>query len=97
MTKAGDRLIEGMKEALAVASGEQPAAAIYVNGIKYVPADRVERLEEALKPFAEAADIYDPPENDDHHAAWAHDFPIGALRRARAALSDGQKQTEVTR
>lgn len=44
------------------------------------------RLREALVPFAEAAASYDPPEGDDSHAAWAHDFTIGSLRRARAAL-----------
>lgn len=41
----------------------------------------------ALEPFAEAAASYDPPENDDGHAAWAHDFTIGSLRRARAAIA----------
>lgn len=48
MTKAGERLIEGMKEAVAIASGEQPADAIWVDGFKYVPAERVERLEAEL-------------------------------------------------
>jgi hypothetical protein len=43
---------------------------------------------EALKPFAEAADAYDDPsDEDDAGLAWAHDFTIGSLRRARAALS----------
>ena len=37
MTKAGERLIESMKEAVAIAKGEQPAAAIWVDGFKYVP------------------------------------------------------------
>lgn len=46
----------------------------------------VERLREALRPFAEVAASYDPPEGDDAHAAWAHDFTIGSLRRARQAL-----------
>lgn len=47
---------------------------------------RVEALRGALEPFAETAASYDPPEGDDKDVAWAHDFPIGALRRARAAL-----------
>lgn len=37
MTKAGERLIEGSKEALAIAMGEQPAARITINGHAYVP------------------------------------------------------------
>lgn len=44
---------------------------------------RIAALEEALKPFAEAADAYDPDEGDDRDVAWAHDFTIGSLRRAR--------------
>ncbi|MBB5040850.1 hypothetical protein [Shinella fusca] len=43
-------------------------------------------LREALKPFAHAAQFYDPPENDDCHVAWGHDFTIGSIRRARALL-----------
>jgi hypothetical protein len=41
----------------------------------------------ALTPFAEASASYDPPEGDDNHMAWSHDFPIGALRRAAATLA----------
>jgi hypothetical protein len=48
--------------------------------------ERVRRLEEALKPFADDAMTYDPPEDDDHFLAWNSEFKIGALRRARAAL-----------
>lgn len=43
-------------------------------------------MREALVPFAEAAASYDPEEGDDAQAAWAHDFTIGSLRRARRAL-----------
>lgn len=39
---------------------------------------------EALAPFAEAASSYDPDEGDGKNVAWAHDFTIGSLRRARA-------------
>lgn len=49
----------------------------------------------ALEPFAEAAASYDPPENDDGHAAWAHDFTIGSLRRARAALRAKAEETRI--
>ena len=56
----------------------------------------IARLREALEPFAAEAEAYDPPEGDDYYIAWGADFPIGALRRARAALhptsegSDGE-------
>lgn len=36
MSEAGERLIEGAKEALAIARGEQPAARIHVEGHAYV-------------------------------------------------------------
>lgn len=50
----------------------------------------IERLREALRPFAERAAAYGPPNNDDHEPAWWHvDAPtIGDLRRARAALEE---------
>jgi hypothetical protein len=48
-------------------------------------AKRIAELEAALKPFADEADRYDHDECDDLSAAWAGDFPIGALRRARSA------------
>jgi len=38
MSKAGDKLIDAAREAVAIAGGEQPAAAIWHNGHKYVPA-----------------------------------------------------------
>jgi hypothetical protein len=41
---------------------------------------------EALEPFAEAADSYDPEERDGKDVAWAHDFTVASLRRARAAI-----------
>jgi len=41
MTKAGERMIEGVKEAVAVARGEQPAASITVAGHTYVPKNDV--------------------------------------------------------
>lgn len=37
MSEAGKRMIEGAKEAVAVARGEQPAASITVAGHTYVP------------------------------------------------------------
>jgi len=48
---------------------------------------KLEVMGEALEPFAEAAFVYDPPEGDDADIAWSHDFPIGALRRARTTLA----------
>lgn len=48
---------------------------------------RVKELEEALKPFAEHAEKYDPDEGDDSDTAWDSDFKVGDLRRARLVLS----------
>ena len=50
-----------------------------------------ERLREALKPFADIAEAYDPPEGDDDDTAWdrRHTPTIGMLRRARVALEGG--------
>lgn len=50
---------------------------------------RVKLLEEALKPFADLAPSYDPPEDDDDHKCWhAESTPtLGDLRRARTVLA----------
>jgi len=42
MSEAASRIIEGAREALAIAKGEQPAASMTINGHKYVPADQLE-------------------------------------------------------
>jgi len=47
-----------------------------------------EKLREALQPFAEVASSYDPEEGDGYDIAWAHDFTIASLRRARSALAE---------
>jgi hypothetical protein len=50
------------------------------------PTAAATRAAEALAPFAEAADSYDPPfDAKDSEVAWSHDFTIGSLRRAREA------------
>lgn len=41
---------------------------------------------EALKPFAEEAFRYDPPENDDDNRVWDCRLTVGDLRRAAAEL-----------
>ena len=51
-------------------------------------ADRIEKLEAALRPFAEWADAYDPEENDDDREAWDHAPTVGMLRAARNALGE---------
>lgn len=48
---------------------------------------RVKVLEKELEPFAKEAERYEPDEGDDDQIAWASDFTIGLLRRARAALA----------
>ncbi|WP_062233094.1 hypothetical protein [Aureimonas sp. N4] len=52
-----------------------------------VAAQPGEAVREALKPFAEAANKYDPPEDDDHLMAWGCHFTLGQMRQARAALA----------
>ena len=49
----------------------------------------VEEMRKALRPFADAAAKYDPPEDDDNWLCWDANnwLQIGWLRRARAALS----------
>ena len=49
----------------------------------------VARYREALEPFSEMADCYDPVEDDDHLHCWVSEFTptLGQLRIARAALS----------
>ena len=49
------------------------------------------KLRAALKPFADVAEAYDPPDGDDHDTAWDHRHAptIGMLRCARAALNQG--------
>lgn len=48
MTKAGERIIEALKEAKAVAKGEQPAAALRHLGRAYVPRDTERQRAAAL-------------------------------------------------
>ena len=50
--------------------------------------EEIERLREALRPFADRAAAYDPPENDDAESDWwnVNRPTIGDLRKARAAL-----------
>lgn len=40
MTEAGERLLAGAREAVAIARGEQPAARIHIQGYAYVPEQR---------------------------------------------------------
>lgn len=47
MTKAGKKLLQGAREAVAIAKGEQPAASMTIRGHTYVP--KVVALEEAAR------------------------------------------------
>lgn len=47
MSEAGERLIEGAKEMLAIAKGEQPAARIWIDGHAYDPVQRWRPIETA--------------------------------------------------
>lgn len=92
-----ERLREELYEIkLAAAGGEDaPGAANMVTAkdvekwvIKYC--EEMERLREALRPFADRAAAYDPPENDDAESDWWNNNrpTIGDLRKARSALGE---------
>lgn len=49
VSKAYDRMKEGLTEALSVARGDQPAASIHLNGHTYVPKADYDRLMEDAK------------------------------------------------
>lgn len=68
----------------------------YIENLVGKSADEIERLRqqnaellEALQPFAELAEYYDPPEGDDDDVAWDNKTrpTIGQLRTARAAIT----------
>ena len=44
MTKAGERILEGAREALAIVKGEKPAASITIAGHTYVPKQVMDEL-----------------------------------------------------
>jgi hypothetical protein len=50
------KILTGAREAVAVAKGEQPAAAIWHNGFRYVPEAEIERLRAALREIAEGGE-----------------------------------------
>lgn len=53
------RIIEGAREALSIARGEQPAASITINGHKYVPASELSTARRtALLEAAEVAEAH---------------------------------------
>jgi len=65
-------------------------ASLVVHGSKEYAETLEARLSEALealRPFADAAQSYEPDEGDNADVAWAHDFTIGSLRRAHTFLN----------
>lgn len=98
MTKAGKCIIEGAKEALAIAKGEIPAARITINGHAYVPETELDAVKaklakavEALQPFSEAYDDTggDHFARDDNECVEGASFTTyGDLRRARSTLAE---------
>ena len=54
------------------------------------PLERIRQLEDALRPFADQAFYYEPPENDDHTKIWDCDLTLGNLRAAKKALEASQ-------
>ena len=82
------KLIDAVNEALEVTKGNEPAAAIWIQGHEYVPAARItaleeenKRLREALEPFASAESLCN------REGVSIRDvIGMGDLRRAAAAL-----------
>jgi hypothetical protein len=59
--------------------------------------ERIAELEGALKPFADLAEFYDPPEQDDDLAPWdfnSNELNLGHLRAARFALTNTGEDRE---
>lgn len=52
MSRAGQRIISGLREALAISKGEQPARSIHYAGRTYLSADTVADMREALEACA---------------------------------------------
>jgi hypothetical protein len=77
-------------EALVIALMANDQSEIAANVILALQAD-LAAAQAALAPFAKAADRYDPDDGDEAQLAWANDFTIGDLRRARAASPGASK------
>lgn len=65
---SGKRILEGLKEAVAVAKGDQPAARIHVNGHAYVPEDDLKRARALALKFSEAHDRAEDRAAEAEHA-----------------------------
>jgi hypothetical protein len=97
MTKAGEKLIAAAEEMVAIAKGEQPAAAIWHNGHRYVPEIRVAEegiadLTQALAQCQKALALLIDPEairKSRVQDGWA--AAVAAEARARAALEKARR------
>ena len=94
MTEVGSKIIEGAKDAAAIARGEIPAAKLTIDGHVYVPlasSPAIDKAIEALEPFAAEADKVPRPPDETllRHLIADRDFEftVGDLRRAAEALS----------
>lgn len=76
--RPADRILDGAREALSVAKGEQPASRLFVNGHSYAPAARVAELEAALRNLA----------NEMRHMLRANPSKDGGLYRLRLTEAD---------
>ena len=94
----GERAIEGMKEVLAIAKGEQPAASIYMNGHNYVPLSDLDalvaerdRLREALTAILDKLDSEEHLDkiNNKHSQGWIAWWQ-DLYDKGRAALAKGR-------
>jgi len=96
MSKAGDRILEGAREALSIAKGERPAASITINGHRYVSAESLkgwrllpEDLETHLGDFWDACVIAQRQAagegNEVDASYWVHQ--LETIKRVRNMLS----------
>lgn len=56
MSKAGERILTGLREAVEIAKGEKPASSITHNGHHYVPMDTLTRAMERSLAWRERAE-----------------------------------------
>ncbi len=87
MSEAGSKILRGLEQAVAIAKGDQPAAAIWHNGHRYVPeaslaavrADATREMVEALEEIA-GQDIVELNLDPD----WPRRIARAALEKARS-------------
>lgn len=82
MTKAYDRIEEGLKEALSIAKGDQPAASITVNGHVYVPKVELDALVHDVERHIEiCSDLMEDNKRMREALEYMRDYPKEGMPR----------------